>query len=239
MRTTLSNAAAAAASACLEPASSPADLLETGTEKHSQKKYSPNDFMAICDDLRTARIEMDAEVFSGAQMVTLLLEEIEDFLHSRCGSVKAVLKLLAGRGLAISERTLKDYLYRARKNKGTDKGLAAAKLREAIFEEARKSGLLQEGSARNSACTGQDACKAAASESPAEAEPADGKTDNKADVSADDFGTPDNDWLNQAVCQAAEQDEPAKSEAAPVKASSAKKDKLAKKRAKRRARRAR
>ena len=235
MGTTLSNAAAAAASACLEPASSPADLLETGTEKHSQKKYSPNDFMAICDDLRTARIEMDAEVFSGAQMVTLLLEEIEDFLHSRCGSVKAVLKLLAGRGLAISERTLKDYLYRARKNKGTDKGLAAAKLREAIFEEARKSGLLQEGSARNSACAGQDACKAAASESPAEAEPADGK----ADVSADDFGTPDNDWLNQAVCQAAEQDEPAKSEAAPGKASSAKKDKLAKKRAKRRARRAR
>ena len=207
---------------------------EASSRKNDKRKHSGSAFLTLCDDFCNARIELDAEVFSGAQMVALLLDEIEHFLHKRCGSIKGVLKLLANRGIELTERTLKVYITRARKLKGTEKGEAIAKLRESIFEEARRSGRVVADKA--SAPSGSQ------EESAPAAPEASGSAQAIAPSDEEEWGTLDGAWLNDAVQQAMEQDEKNEQngqqeqkakEAAP---SSAKKDKMAKKRAKRRAR---
>ena len=211
---------------------------EASSRKNDKRKHSGSAFLTLCDDFCNARIELDAEVFSGAQMVALLLDEIEHFLHKRCGSIKGVLKLLANRGIELTERTLKDYITRARKLKGTEKGEAIAKLRESILEEARRSGRVPADRASGLPASQEEGAPAAQAASVSAEAP-------KAEE-VDDWGTLDGGWLDSAVQQAMEQDEPQEQhkqdeqaqqeqKAKAAGASSAKKDKMAKKRARRRA----
>ena len=210
---------------------------EDSSRKNGKRKHSGSAFIALCDDFSNARIELDAEVFSGFQMVALLLDEIEHFLHRRCGSIKGVLKLLANRGIELTERTLKDYITRARKLKGTEKGEAIAKLRESIIEEARRSGRVLADRASAPSGSQEEGAPAAS-----------GSMEAGTPCDEAEWGTLDGGWLNGAVLQAMEQDEPQEQhkqdeqkaqqerKAKDAGASSAKKDKMAKKRAKRRAR---
>ena len=212
---------------------------EDSSRKNDKRKHSGSAFLTLCDDFCNARIELDAEVFSGFQMVALLLDEIEHFLHRRCGSIKGVLKLLANRGIELTERTLKDYITRARKLKGTEKGEAIAKLRESIIEEARRSGRVPADRASAPSASQEEGAPAAQAASVSAEAP-------KAEE-ADDWGTLDGGWLDSAVQQAMEQNEPQEQhkqdeqkaqqeqKAKAAVASSAKKDKMAKKRARRRA----
>ena len=201
---------------------------EDSSRKNDKRKHSGSTLMTLCDDFSNARIELDAEVFSGFQMVALLLDEIEHFLHRRCGSIKGVLKLLANRGIELTERTLKDYITRARKLKGTEKGEAIAKLRESIFEEARRSGRVLADRASAPSGSQEEGAPAAS-----------GSMEAGTPCDEAEWGTLDGGWLNGAVQQAMEQDEQKAQQERKAKdagASSAKKDKMAKKRAKRRAR---
>ncbi len=207
---------------------------EASSRKNDKRKHSGSAFLTLCDDFCNARIELDAEVFSGAQMVALLLDEIEHFLHKRCGSIKGVLKLLANRGIELTERTLKVYITRARKLKGTEKGEAIAKLRESIFEEARRSGRVVADKASAPSGSQEESAPAAPEDS--------GSAQAIAPSDEEEWGTLDGAWLNDAVQQAMEQDEKneqngqQEQKAKDAAPSSAKKDKMAKKRAKRRAR---
>ena len=233
MPSMLSSSAAASAF----PASTAEALpAQPAAAKKPAKRHSAGLFIDLCEDFRTARIELEEEVFSGFKMIVLLLDEIEHFLHGRSGSMKAVLKLLARRGLVLTERTLKDYLARARKIRSSDQGAAIAQLRESIFEEARRRGRLPSAAVPVSSGTPAASCKPAPSIQ-ASAQPASSASAAASlpSLAAGDFGTPDAGWLDEAVLEAMEQPEP---ESRPGKASAAKKDKQAKRRAKRRARRA-
>ena len=209
----------------------PAEALpaQPAAAKQAAKRHSAGLFIDLCEDFRTARIELDEEVFSGFKMIVLLLDEIEHFLHGRGGSMKAVLKLLARRGLVLTERTLKDYLARARKIRSSDQGAAIAQLRESIFEEARRRGRLPSAGAPVSSGTPAASCQESLAAPSGRAEAV------QPSHAADGFGTPDSGWLDGAVLETMEQPEP---EYKPGKASAAKKDKQAKRRARRRARRA-
>ncbi len=195
--------------------------------KRAQKRYSAKDFLVLCDDFRTARMPLDAEVFSAFGMVFLLLDEIEGFLSRRCGSLQDAAALLRARGLEITENTLRFYLGKARRLKASAKGEACAKLREAIFAEAEKEGRSLGAGKASSEAVVRKACQPSPSDSREEAPV----------LPAEDRGewSPlDGDWLNSAVSQAMEQPEPAAKADAP---SPAKRDKKAKKRARRRLRR--
>ena len=228
MPSMLSSSAAASAF----PASTAEALpAQPAAAKKPAKRHSAGLFIDLCEDFRTARIELDEEVFSGFKMIVLLLDEIEHFLHGRGGSMKAVLKLLARRGLVLTERTLKDYLARARKIRSSDQGAAIAQLRESIFEEARRRGRLPSAGAPVSSGTPAASCQESLAAPTGRAEAV------QPSHAADGFGTPDSGWLDEAVLETMEQPE-SESESRPGKASAAKKDKQAKRRARRRARRA-
>ena len=200
-----------------EPAAEPAAPSDSNTEKHSKKKYPTNYFLVLCDDFRKADIELDDEVFSGFQMVVLLLDEIEDYMHNRRGTIKGVTKLLARRGIEFSERTVKDYITKARKLKKEDKDNTVAKLREHIFAAARKAGRSIGGSPA-SPCSIPDALPEDALPEPRKEEaplweesastPAEGSVQDQQDAcpqavcEADDFALPGGGWLDAAICQA-------------------------------------
>ena len=200
-----------------EPAAEPAAPSDSNTEKHSKKKYPTNCFLVLCDDFRKADIELDDEVFSGFQMVVLLLDEIEDYMHNRRGTIKGVTKLLARRGIEFSERTVKDYITKARKLKKEDKDNTVAKLREHIFAAARKAGRSIGGSPA-SPCSIPDVLPGDALPEPRKEEaplveesastPAEGSLQDQQDAcpqavcEAGDFALPGDGWLDAAICQA-------------------------------------
>ncbi len=236
MAETICTAAAAAAANTAELSPSSAQSAEASAG-HAIKKHTARAFLVLCDDFRTAKIELETEVFSGFDMIVLLLDEIDSFMRGRRGTIQNVLKLLAARGIVLTERTLKDYMTRARKVR-RESGDAVAKLRAGIFEAAgARQGMA--GSANSPAA----AKEGVQPSSPASSEPVSiesGSTALCRREEADEWGMPDCGWLDDAVSQAMEQDEPKeKGQDKPREqagASSVKKDKQARKRARRRAR---
>ena len=241
MAETICTAAAAAAANTAELSPSSAQSAEASAG-HAIKKHTARAFLVLCDDFRTAKIELETEVFSGFDMIVLLLDEIDSFMRDRRGTIQNVLKLLAARGIVLTERTLKDYMTRARKVR-RESGDAVAKLRAGIFEAAKaRQDMAGSAGSPDAAKEGVQPVSPASSE-PAGIESGISKPGSTAPCrleEADEWGMPDDGWLNDAVSQAMEQDEPKEKVQAkpqePAGASSAKKDKQAKKRARRRAR---
>ena len=124
------------------------DLAETPAEgscsaadtRQDKKKYSLTVLLNICDKVRTAEVQLNTDVFSSGKIVLLMLDEIEDFLHNRCGTIKQVADFFAGQGVNITERTMKDYIARARRIRKADKDNAAAVQMEALVAGAEKVG---------------------------------------------------------------------------------------------------
>ena len=133
--------AAAAAAVLMASDAALAAASETDTEKHSRKKYSASDFLALCKEIGTAEPRLDAEVFSGFEMVVLLLDEVEDFMHRRCGTIHEAKKLFDAQGIHFSERTLKEYIARARRIKGTARSNELARIKERLQQRRQPDGI--------------------------------------------------------------------------------------------------
>ena len=230
MKSMLSSPAAAEAASSASSADNIAKNSDKNVKSQAKKKFSSDYFLVLSEDISSADIELEDEVFSGFEMVVLLLDEIEDYMRNRRGTIKGVTKLFARRGIEFSERTVKDYITKARKLRKGDAGNAVEKLRESIFEAARKSGRSVAGRAACLNTTGQGTDLPApetsqqtgeallppstaenASEAPsAQNAPAE---DSRAHTAApseaagtpadvEDFCLPGADWLDEAVRQA-------------------------------------
>ena len=231
MKSMLSIPAAAEAASSTSSAEDIAKNSDKNVKSQAKRKFSSDYFLVLSEDISSADIELEDEVFSGFEMVVLLLDEIEDYMRNRRGTIKGVTKLFARRGIEFSERTVKDYITKARKLRKGDAGNAVEKLRESIFEAARKSGRSVAGRAACLNKTPQDSALPApetsqqtgeallppstamdASEAPsAQNAPAEESREASAAAMSEAAGTPDAsedfclpgaDWLDEAVRQA-------------------------------------
>ena len=102
-----------------------------------RRKYSGNEVLRIMKALNEARLDMDRKFLSMNGVVHILQERIEEMLQSRRFSYADLARIITGSGFPVTERTLKDYLAKARKD--AKEGRADhSELKELILAAAQK-----------------------------------------------------------------------------------------------------
>ena len=102
-----------------------------------RRKYSGNEVLRIMRALNEARLDMDRKFLSMNGVVHILQERIEEMLQSRRFSYADLARIITGSGFPVTERTLKDYLAKARKD--AKEGRADhSELKELILAAAQK-----------------------------------------------------------------------------------------------------
>ncbi len=184
-----------------------------------RKKYSGNHVLRIINALRAAKRDMERECYSMNGIVHIAQEEIEDLMQDNKCSYADIARIFSDNESPISERTLKDYLARARKD-AREGHTGYNKVRQLILEAGGEQGSkdfpkdLQEASQADchaDSHTQQD-CPDAARAFPAghNGEQADRKqaetvlpdTGQAGQADGfDDFASPDDDWLTATISQ--------------------------------------
>lgn len=109
---------------------------KAGTQAASSRaRYSGNDIMRLMNALKSAKLDMDDKRFSMNGVVHLVLEEIESLMQSHNCSYADIARLFSSNGCPVSERTLKDYLARARKD-AREGRTGYSRTRQLIIESA-------------------------------------------------------------------------------------------------------
>ena len=102
-----------------------------------RRKYSGNEVLRIMRALNEARLDMDRKFLSMNGVVHILQERIEEMLQSHRFSYADLARIITGSGFPVTERTLKDYLAKARKD--AKEGRADhSELKEIILASAQK-----------------------------------------------------------------------------------------------------
>ena len=102
-----------------------------------RRKYSGNEVLRIMRALNEARLDMDRKFLSMNGVIHILQERIEEMLQSRRFSYADLARIITGSGFPVTERTLKDYLAKARKE--AKEGRADhSELKELILAAAQK-----------------------------------------------------------------------------------------------------
>ena len=102
-----------------------------------RRKYSGNEVLRIMKALNEARLDMDRKFLSMNEVVHILQDRIEEMLQSRRFSYADLARIITGSGFPVTERTLKDYLAKARKD--AKEGRADhSELKELILAAAQK-----------------------------------------------------------------------------------------------------
>ena len=102
-----------------------------------RRKYSGNEVLRIMRALNEARLDMDRKFLSMNGVIHILQERIEEMLQSRRFSYADLARIITGSGFPVTERTLKDYLAKARKD--AKEGRADhSELKELILAAAQK-----------------------------------------------------------------------------------------------------
>ncbi len=118
--------------------------VETASDKAGsqasggRKRYSGNEVLRIMNALKSAKMDMDDERFSVNGVVHLVLEEIESLMQSHNCSYADIARLFASNGCPVSERTLQDYLARARKD-AREGRTGYSRIRQLIIESAESA----------------------------------------------------------------------------------------------------
>ena len=102
-----------------------------------RRKYSGNDVLRLIRVLEEAKLDMDRKCLSMNDVVHLVQDKLEGMLKNHKYSCAKLARLITMAGLPVTERTLKDYLAKARKDAkegNTDYG----ELKEHILSQARK-----------------------------------------------------------------------------------------------------
>ena len=102
-----------------------------------RRKYSGNEVLRIMKALNEARLDMDRKFLSMNEVVHILQDRIEEMLQSHRFSYADLARIITGSGFPVTERTLKDYLAKARKD--AKEGRADhSELKEIILASAQK-----------------------------------------------------------------------------------------------------
>ena len=118
---------------------------KAGTQAASSRaRYSGNDIMRLMNALKSAKLDMDDKRFSMNGVVHLVLEEIESLMQSHNCSYADIARLFSSNGCPVSERTLKDYLARARKD-AREGRTGYSRVRQLIIESAESEPAVSAG----------------------------------------------------------------------------------------------
>ena len=147
-----------------------------------KRRYSINDVLRLMKALEAAKTDMDREYLSMNDVVHLLQEKLEGMLKtSRC-TCADLAAIITRAGFPVTERTLKEYLIRSRKD-AREGNTNYDVLKEQIL------GLAGQDVSKNCADT-------TASFESGETDASDGQE------ASDDFGDPDKKWLASAISTA-------------------------------------
>ncbi len=188
-----------------------------------RRKYSGNHVLRIINALRAAKRDMERECYSMNGIVHIAQEEIEDLMQDNKCSYADIVRIFSDNESPVSERTLKDYLARARKD-AREGRTGYNKVRQLILEAGGEQGSKDFPKDLQEACkedfrediqedfqadspsdshTQQDCPDAARTSAGHKGEQAetvlpDTGQDGQAD-GFDDFASPDDDWLASAI----------------------------------------
>ncbi len=177
------------------------DAAQASQEKAcpaKRRKYSGNDVLRLMKVLDNARMDMERQCLSMNDVVHLVQDKLEGMLKTRKCSCADLARLITSAGFPVTERTLKDYLARSRKD--AKEGNDYSELRQAILSQAPKEdGQREDGkssaNAAGSCVAGEDGANANTN------------SDDGQDAS-DEFALPGgNDWLASAISSAMDSNE--------------------------------
>ena len=160
------------------------EAAQAAQEKASpakRRKYSGNDVLRLRKALDEARMDMDKQCLSMNDVVHILQDRLDEMLKTRKCSCADLARIITMAGCPVTERTLKDYLAKARKD---------AKEGNTDYRELKEHILSQAAREECKNCANNDA------PSPSSDDASD------AQDGADDFAIPGNDWLASAISSA-------------------------------------
>ncbi len=102
-----------------------------------RRKYSGNEVLHIMRALNEARLDMDRKFLSMNGVIHILQERIEEMLQSRKFSYADLARIITSSGFPVTERTLKDYLAKARKD-AKEGRTGHSELKQLILASAQK-----------------------------------------------------------------------------------------------------
>ena len=146
-----------------------------------RRRYSGNEVLRLIKVLNEAKMDMDKKWLSMNDVVHLLQDRLDEMLNSRKCSCADLARIITMAGFPVTERTLKDYLAKARKD---------AKEGNTDYRELKEHILRQAAREECKNCANNDA------PSPSSDDASD------AQDGADDFAIPGNDWLASAISSA-------------------------------------
>ena len=146
-----------------------------------RRRYSGNEVLRLIRVLNEAKMDMNKKWLSMNDVVHLLQDRLDEMLKSRKCSCADLARNITMAGFPVTERTLKDYLAKARKD---------AKEGNTNYRELMDHILGQAAREECKNCANNDA------PSPSSDDASDAQN------GADDFAIPGNDWLASAISSA-------------------------------------
>ncbi len=166
----------------IEPAQAAAQAAKKKARPAKKRRYSINDVLRLIKALDEAKTDMDREYLSMNDVVHLVLEKLEGMQkNSRC-TCADLAAIITRAGFPVTERTLKDYLVRSRKD---------AREGNTDYDELKKQILVLAGQEVSKNCA-----DTAVSFESGETDASDGQD------ASDDFGDSDKKWLASAISTA-------------------------------------
>ena len=122
-----------------------AQTTQAKTCPAKRRKYSGNDVLRLMKVLDNARMDMERQCLSMNDVVHLVQDKLEGMLKTRRCSCADLARIITSAGFPVTERTLKDYLARSRKD--TKEGNTDySRLKEHILSQAPKEdGIREDG----------------------------------------------------------------------------------------------
>ncbi len=145
MTTMIAPAAVEAAIQC-ENQNEVQDAAQAAQAKSSpakRKKYSGNDVLRLMKVLDEVKMDMDKQCLSMNDVVHLVQDKLDGMLKTRRCSAADLARLVTMAGFPVTERTLKDYLARSRKD---------AKEGHTVYRELKEHILSQAGKENGQSC---------------------------------------------------------------------------------------
>ena len=119
----------------VQEAVQPAQAAQANASPAKRRKYSGNDVLRLRKALDEARMDMDKQCLSMNDVVHILQDRLDEMLKTRKCSCADLARIITMAGCPVTERTLKDYLARARKD-AMEGNTAYSELKEHILSQA-------------------------------------------------------------------------------------------------------
>ena len=172
-----------------------AEAVQEKASPAKRRRYSGNDVLRLMKVLDNARMDMERQCLSMNDVVHLVQDKLEGMLKTRRCSCADLARIITSAGFPVTERTLKDYLARSRKD--AKEGNDYSELRQAILSQAPKEDGKSSTNATGPCLAGEDGA----------IDNTNTNVDDGQDNS-DEFALPGgNDWLASAISSAMDDNE--------------------------------